>query len=370
MQEHRLVLKERSRTLFYQAIMGASSSCISGRSNKGQNQKISGKVGAVPPSPVAQHQTTKGEFSSPAAAAASSDMEEKKSFKWRIDGFSSLLAKGEGWTNSRVFEIKGLNWYLQLNPRDRKSGAEREFVSLILELSQTSLKPDIVIEASLKFLIYDQTYGEHSQYELSHHFQTVSTRSGASCMIPLETLKSPSSGFLVSDSCAFGVEFIKVNTAKANHSSETLFVKKATAFSARKIYTWDIEDFFALNSHLCYSPEFEIDGYKWYLSMYPSGSDNSGKFLSLYMHMGKSDTPHQRSGVLVELSLSIKDHETGNHRRLTGRCQFSDKEKGDGWGWVQFMSLERFRDSSSGYLVKGKCCIEADLAIIGSSSTG
>lgn len=61
--------------------------------------------------------------------------------------------------------------------------------------------------------------------------------------------------------------------------------------------------------------------------------------------------------------------ESAKHVRA-GRCQFSDKEKGDGWGWVQFMSLERFRDSSSGYLVKGKCCIEADLAIIGSSSTG
>jgi hypothetical protein len=31
------------------------------------------------------------------------------------------------------------------------------------------------------------------------------------------------------------------------------------------------------------------------------------------------------------------------------------------------MSLEDFKDSSNGYLVKKKCCIEAQVAIIGSS---
>jgi hypothetical protein len=37
-------------------------------------------------------------------------MEEKKIFHWRIDGFSSLLAKSKGWTSSSYFEIEGLKW--------------------------------------------------------------------------------------------------------------------------------------------------------------------------------------------------------------------------------------------------------------------
>lgn len=62
---------------------------VPGRSNQGQSKKSKGAVPVpVPPSPAAQ--TT---------------------FKWRIDGFPSLLDKGEGWTYSRVFEIMGLNWY-------------------------------------------------------------------------------------------------------------------------------------------------------------------------------------------------------------------------------------------------------------------
>jgi hypothetical protein len=73
---------------------------VPGRSNQGKNLKSS-KVAAVPFTPATQ---------TVAAAAASAKMEEKSSFKWRIDGFSTLLDKQEGWTSSGYFEIKGIKW--------------------------------------------------------------------------------------------------------------------------------------------------------------------------------------------------------------------------------------------------------------------
>jgi len=82
-------------------------------------------------------------------------------------------------------------------------------------------------------------------------------------MILVETLKEPSSGFIVGDSCVFGVELIKLTTAKAKHSSGTLHVQKINGFSAREVYTWVIDDFLTLKGR-CYSPEFEIGGRKWY----------------------------------------------------------------------------------------------------------
>jgi len=72
---------------------------LSGRSNHGKNQK-SAKVAAIPSTPAVQA----------GRAAASSEMEEKSSFTWRIDGFSSLLDKQKGWTNSGYFEMKELKW--------------------------------------------------------------------------------------------------------------------------------------------------------------------------------------------------------------------------------------------------------------------
>jgi len=52
--------------------------------------------------------------------------------------------------------------------------------------------------------------------------------------------------------------------------------------------------------------------------MYPSGIDDSGEFLSLYLHMSKPEASFQRSGVTVELSLSIKDQVTCNRNTMTG----------------------------------------------------
>ncbi|CAL4933910.1 unnamed protein product [Urochloa decumbens] len=334
--------------------MGACASSSCGRPNQSQNQKSS-KVAAVPATPAVP-------------ASASPETEEKSSFKWRIDGFSSLLDKQDGWTDSGYFEIKGLKWYLQLNLKDRKRGDKRDYVSLILVLSKTSdLKSDIVVEASFKLLIYDQAYGKHSKHEFSHHFQTEESRSsGVSCMIPVETLKEPSSGFIVGDSCVFGVELIKLTITKAKHSSDKVQVQKTNGFSTREAYTWVIDDFLALKGR-CYSPEFEIGGHKWYLTMCPSGIDDSGEFLSLYLHMAKPEASlrSSESEVLVELSLSIKDQVTSNINTKTGRCQFlATKEEGDGWGWAKFMAVKSVKDW---YLVKGSCLVEADVAIVGSS---
>jgi len=89
---------------------------------------------------------------------------------------------------------------------------------------------------------------------VNHSFQTASTTSGISCMLPLKTLDEQSSGFLVDNSCVFGIE--------GNTTLETLFIRKMNVFNEAKVYTWKIEDFFALKN-TSYSPEFEIGGYTW-----------------------------------------------------------------------------------------------------------
>jgi hypothetical protein len=82
-------------------------------------------------------------------------------------------------------------------------------------------------------------------------------------MIPLVTLKEQSSGFLVKDSCVFGIEFIKVVAVESNGMLETLFVQKTSNIcSDPQVYTWNIDDFFVLKNPST-SPEFELSGHKW-----------------------------------------------------------------------------------------------------------
>ncbi|KAG0549168.1 hypothetical protein BDA96_01G232300 [Sorghum bicolor] len=221
--------------------------------------------------------------------------------------------------------------YLKLNPRDKKSGDEEEYISLQVELASSSVKHNTVVDASFKLLIYDQLHGNHSKHLVSHNFQTASKSSGVSCMTSLRKLKKQSSGFLVNNNCVFGVEFIKVTTSKANATSETLFVQKTSIFNEAKTYTWDIEDFFALKNPDC-SPE--------YISMYPS---REGNHLSLYLNLKKTNDLPNDTANLVELTLSIKNKEAGNRRKGTGRCQFSRKARC--WGWSKFISLGDFKGS-------------------------
>lgn len=96
---------------------------------------------------------------------------------------------------------------------------------------------------------------------INHSFQAASRSSGTACMIALNTLKE-SSQFLLNNSCIFGIKFIKVATVKASTTLETLFVQKTSIFNESGVHTWEIEDFFALQSP-CYSPEFEVGGYTW-----------------------------------------------------------------------------------------------------------
>jgi hypothetical protein len=54
--------------------------------------------------------------------------------------------------------------YLKLNPRDKKSSNDEEYISLQLELASSSVKPNTVVDASFKLLIYDQSHGKHSKH--------------------------------------------------------------------------------------------------------------------------------------------------------------------------------------------------------------
>ncbi|KAG0528672.1 hypothetical protein BDA96_05G032000 [Sorghum bicolor] len=240
---------------------------------------------------------------------------------------------------------------------DRNSDGE-ECVSLRLVRSKASVEPNTIVDTSFRLIIYDQSYGKHSEHHVSHTFHTASTSSGKSCMIRLAKLKN-SSGFVINDNCVFGVKFIKVVTTKAKTASEKFYVKNASTLpEVKDAYTWCIADFFGMENE-GYSPEFTAGGYKW--SIYLNKEENH---ISLYLEKMINDLPEDYA-VLVEYTLSIKNQEGGKHFITKGRTQFSNNYPT--WGFEKVVSMEDIQDSSNGYLVKTKCCIEAEVKIIGSS---
>uniref|UniRef100_A0ACD5TZB7 Uncharacterized protein n=1 Tax=Avena sativa TaxID=4498 RepID=A0ACD5TZB7_AVESA len=332
---------------------------------KAQHQRRRGRHCVRARERISVERKCKGYMDNSCVTDASSQSDEgDTTFKWRVENFSSLVGKGEGWTTSRMFEISGFRWYLKLNPRDIKSGDENEYISLRLALSIESVRPYMVLGATFKFWIYDQLHGKrHEQHQVSHGFQSASRCSGTPCIVSLAALTDKSAGFLVNNTCVFGVELIKAVAAKANFVSEVLFVQKIKNIcSGPQVYTWNIEDFFALKSR-SNSPDFELCGHKWFITIDPSYEN--GNYISLFMSMKVPDTLERNSANLVEFSICIKNQEAGDSKREKVRCEFS--KNSPRWGFNRFISLEEFKDSSNGYLVKTKCCIEAQVAVIGTS---
>ncbi|XP_072963484.1 uncharacterized protein [Typha angustifolia] len=291
--------------------------------------------------------------------SSSNDESDMRTFRWRINGFASLLEHGKGWTNSRFFQINGFNWCLKVNPLYKKSDGTTRYVALRLELNSSSIQSNFVVEAVFKLVIYNQLPGEHIEKEVTHFFQTTRTVGGSS-MIPLETLKS-SSGFIANDSCVFGVEIKKSEKLSLPEVSETLYMQKN---KKRYVYPWNIKNFFEPHFRKCRSKTFIIGGYKWHLTRYPGGRGNS-EFLSLYLKFDESNQLSPNSGVFVEFSICIKDQKDSNHKILTERYHFDATNRS--CGWPRFISMKDFRNPSRGFFVEEKCTIEAHITILGSS---
>ena len=121
---------------------------------------------------------------------------------------------------------------------------------------------------------------------------------------------------------------------------------------------------------------------------------SEGNHLLLFLNMKQRNDLPKDSGNLVEFTISIKDLENGKDKKSTGAHlsrSLLDEQKYykhifltyftgncrpvpflkqcSSWGLRKFISLEDFKDKSKGYLIKGKCCVEAKVASVGPSKT-
>ncbi|EXB39108.1 hypothetical protein L484_016578 [Morus notabilis] len=99
-------------------------------------------------------------------------------------------------------------------------------------------------------------------------------------LLPLETFKDPSNGYLVDDSCMFGAEvFVIKNTGKWESLS---FVKAPNIKNST--FTWEVENFSELDEDFYLSEMFSVGRTLWKLKIYPNGLHPfKGKALSLYL---------------------------------------------------------------------------------------
>lgn len=84
---------------------------------------------------------------------------------------------------------------------------------------------------------------------------------GFAQLLPLETFKNSSNGYLVNDCCVFGAEVSVVNKTVYTGNWESLSMVKKPMNDK---FTWNIDNFSKLENGFYLSEAFSVGGINWY----------------------------------------------------------------------------------------------------------
>ncbi|GMN72110.1 hypothetical protein TIFTF001_052790 [Ficus carica] len=185
-------------------------------------------------------------------------------------------------------------------------------------------------------------------------FHCLKTQWGIVKFMDLETFNHPPNGYLVNDTCSFGVEvFIVKTTSKAECLS---------MLNNPKTYkiTWNIPNVSRRKSDEIGC--FIAGDYKWRVRFYPNayqaeqGKINNNVFVALELD---SLLPAGNK-LFVRYTFRVMDQKKDNHVERSGSNRMSSA-----FGFRDFMSQAKFKDPENGYLVDDACILEAEFEVLG-----
>ncbi|XP_052206463.1 MATH domain and coiled-coil domain-containing protein At3g58270-like isoform X3 [Diospyros lotus] len=116
------------------------------------------------------------------------------------------------------------------------------------------------------------------------------------------------------------------------------------------------------------SNDFDSGGYKWGLSLYPNGDEerNGNGHISLYLVIRDTNSLPPGWEVYVQFKLFAFNHIQDKYLTVQDvegktRCFRAMKTK---WGFPQFLSLDSFQNTQSGYLLDDSCEFGAEVFVI------
>ncbi|XP_019055283.1 PREDICTED: ubiquitin carboxyl-terminal hydrolase 12-like [Nelumbo nucifera] len=171
-----------------------------------------------------------------------------------IPSFSLLSKSLMERYDSGDFEAGGK---LGLYPNGDKARNGQDHISLYLVLSETnSLPPSFEVTALFRFFVFHQIHGNYLTLEDANGkgrcFLSVTREWGFAQLIDLQTFKDPSNGYLVNDTCCFGVE-VFICKERNIRKGERLSLISPSDFPN---CTWKIENFSKLEEEFYHSDEF------------------------------------------------------------------------------------------------------------------
>ncbi|KAL3714594.1 hypothetical protein ACJRO7_006497 [Eucalyptus globulus] len=269
----------------------------------------------------------------------------------KIESFSLLSKSGITMYKTKEFQVGDQKWRLILYPNGDKSMEGEDHVSLYLAVSGANPpKFGWEINATVRFFVFDQIRDEYLAKEgKNRRFHTMKSKWGIPRFMPLKTFINPSNGYLVDDTCFFGVEVFVVK----NLGQGECLTLKASPNSVS--HEWRISNFSTLVYDFS-SEIFTAGKLKWKLHLYPRGNTHDRhKNLSIYLCLVDSSCRK----VKVTFTIRLKGKAGRTHQMTGGSSWFSDGCRD--WGFDSFLPLKTVQE----YLVGDVCVVEAEVEVLG-----
>uniref|UniRef100_A0A803PE07 MATH domain-containing protein n=2 Tax=Cannabis sativa TaxID=3483 RepID=A0A803PE07_CANSA len=261
---------------------------------------------------------------------------------------------------SNDFEAGGYKWNFSIYPTGDKSKDGEDHISVYLEIAETSTLPTgWEVNAIFNFFVFDQIRDKYvgPQDAIVRRFHCMKKQWGIVKFIDLETFNNPYNGYLVNDTCSFGVE---VFTVKTNSKAECLSLinspitrKISLSFSNVSKPTSRIQ-----------SGLFPAGDYKWRVLFYANGCQLEGNktnnIVSLFLVVDAS-TLAADTKLLVHYTFRMHDKRNGNYFERSDMGLFDSSPR----GFREFMTQTKFKDIENGYVVGDTCHIDVELKVLG-----
>ncbi|KAK1372603.1 hypothetical protein POM88_028796 [Heracleum sosnowskyi] len=180
----------------------------------------------------------------------------------------------------------------------------------------------------------------------------------------LDTFSDATNGYLVDDSCLFGIQ---VSAVKHTGNGETL---KMNIRNPKQVtFNWKICKFSKRRRRTPHvvkiiSQEFTVGNHKWRLWLYPNGDSGVKDSLSLYLELVLA--PSTVKKVIAEYSLEIQNQISKSHHQKRASVWFNTTKSNvttSNWGWPKFILLSDLENESSGFRQKDTVLIQAKVNI-------
>ncbi|KAL5725614.1 hypothetical protein ACHQM5_008741 [Ranunculus cassubicifolius] len=282
-------------------------------------------------------------------------------FRYKIGSFSSFATSSVERFESCEFDAGDYKWKLCFYPNGNKEKGGKDHISLYLMLANSSsFDPNKEILVSFRLFALDHIRDKCLLVQEVSRFNAQKSESGFDKFLSIGTFSDPSKGYLVEDTCMFGVEIISIVSIEKSQSTPATQSTPANSNDVPFIYRWKVKKFSTLKD-LCHSETFKTGGYDWRMSLYPKGHlIKGGKSLSLYVGLADNEDLSDGTQVHLKLKLRVIDQVKDDHLvkgPTTGCLGGSIRD----WGYCDFAPLGVLNDASRGYLKKNTCIVEAEI---------